>query len=313
MHQSRNDTVYGGLNDDKIWGEAGADILRGEDGNDIVYSGDGNDKVYGGAGNDTLYGDGGTDTIYGDAGNDILKGGTGISKLYGDAGIDTAYYDPSTSDIDAIGSYLSSSYIEAEKVYIYNKTTDDGMPTQTIIWNPDVNVESHDQYIGFGNGSKTINVGYTEGNPELVVVGAGGLKYHGPDFGGTSRVTGTAVKDEFYGGYGNDIFKGGAGNDDFYIKGGDDLLISEAGDADTFFFSPDTYGANATITGFNGAGIAGGDTIHISDDGLGTLPKSGMARHSSIRVSLSHLPETCLLNSTQMEIRFLNSPSMPSA
>ena len=258
-----DDQIWGGLGDDKMWGEAGADILRGEDGNDIVYSGDGNDKVYGAAGNDTLYGDGGTDTIYGDAGNDILKGGTGISKLYGGAGTDTAYYDPSRSDIDAIGSYLSSTYIEAEKIYIYNNTTDNGLATQTIISNPDVNWESHDQYISFGQGAKTISVGYTEGSPELVVIGSGGLLYYGPDFGGISRVTGTAVKDEFHGGYENDVLKGGAGNDDFYIVGGFDLLISETNDADRFYFRPDAYGTNATVTGFNGAGIAGGDRIYI--------------------------------------------------
>jgi Ca2+-binding RTX toxin-like protein len=258
-----NDTIWGGLGDDKLWGEAGNDILRGEDGADFIYSGDGNDTVYGGSGNDTLYGDGGTDTIYGDAGNDVLKGGTGISKLYGGDGIDTAHYDPSASDIDDIGNYLSGSYIEAETVYIYNKTTDNGKPTKTLIGNTDVNHEGHDQSVWFGGGGKAINVAYTEGNPDLVVVGAGGLSYHGPDHGGLSRVTGTAVNDEFYGGCGNDILKGGAGNDDFHIRGGEDLMISETNDADRFYFEPDVYGTSATVSGFNGAGASGGDTIHI--------------------------------------------------
>ena len=260
-----NDSIWGGLNDDQIWGEDGLDILRGEDGRDSVWGGNGNDTIYGGSGDDNLYGDAGTDKVYGEAGNDILKGGTGISYLYGGAGNDTAHYDPSTSDIDDIGNYLSGSYIDAETVYIYNKTTDNGKPTQTLIGNTDVNHEGHDQSIWFGSGGKAINVGYTEGNPDLIVVGAGGLKYHGPDFGGTSKVTGTAVKDEFHGGYGDDIFKGGAGNDDFHISCGNDLLISENNDADTFYFKPAGYGTNATITGFNGSGVAGGDTIHISD------------------------------------------------
>lgn len=262
-----NDSIWGGDGIDKIWGEAGNDTLRGEAHDDHIYAGDGDDLIYGGTGNDQLFGDGGTDKIYGDAGNDILKGGTGKAFLYGGDGYDTAHYDPSAADIDAIGSYLSGSYIEAEKIYIYNKTTDNGLPTKTIISNPDINTESHDQNIKFGTGSKTISVGYTEGNPELIVVGAGGLKYSGPDFGGTSRVTGTAVKDEFHGGYGNDILKGGAGNDDFYIKGGYDFLLSETNDADRFFFNPDIYGTDANVTGFNGAGAVGGDVLHINVGG----------------------------------------------
>jgi Ca2+-binding RTX toxin-like protein len=262
-----NDSIWGGLNDDQLWGDDGLDILRGDDGRDSLWGGNSNDTLYGGAGDDNLYGDAGTDKVYGEAGNDVLKGGTGISYLYGGAGNDTAHYDPSTSDIDDIGNYLSGSYIEAETVYIYNKTTDNGKPTQTVVWNPDVNHEAHDQYIGFSSGAKTIQVGYTEGNPDLVFVGAGGLKYHGPDYGGLSKVTGTAVKDEFHGGYGKDILKGGAGNDDFYISGGNDLMISETNDADTFHFKQPYPGTHATITGFNGAGTAGGDTIYFGNGG----------------------------------------------
>lgn len=268
--RSGNDTIHGGLGDDKIWGEAGNDILRGEDGSDYIYSGDGNDFVYGGNGNDTLYGDGGTDKIYGDAGNDIIKGGSGISYLYGGAGIDTLHYDPTTSDIDDVGNYLSSSYLSGETIYIYNKSTEAGLPTKTFIVNPDENTESADEHILFGTDAKAINVGFIEGNPDIVVVGSGGLKYYGPDLDSQiNSVTGTAVKDEFHGGYESEILKGGAGNDDFYIVGGNDLLISETNDSDRFYFNPNSYGTNTTVTGFNGAGVAGGDVIYVNDMGLG--------------------------------------------
>lgn len=276
-----NDTRTGTSLADQIYGYDGNDKLSGLAGNDSIYGGNGNDTVYGGIGDDSLFGDAGTDTIYGDAGNDILKGGSGISHLYGGAGTDTAYYDPSGSDIDAIGNYLSGSYIEAETVYIYNKTTDNGVPTKTLIYNPDVNVESHDQHVAFGTWDKKIEAAYTEGNPELVIVGDGGLDYHGPDYGGTSRVTGTAVRDEFHGGWGKDILKGGGGNDDFYITGGYDVIISETNDADQFFcqFSPADFGTSTTITGFNGAGAAGGDVLRISNADSGwdhlTITESG--------------------------------------
>jgi Ca2+-binding RTX toxin-like protein len=258
-----DDKVWGGLGDDQAWGEDGNDWLYGEDGKDWLWGGNGNDTIYGGIGDDSLYGDAGTDTIKGDAGNDTIKGGTGISYLYGGDGIDTLYYDPTTSDIDAVGNYLSPTYLEGEKVYIYNKSTDNGLPTQTFISNPDINVESHDNHLSFGSDKKWINVGYLEGNPEIVVIGDGGLYYSGPDWGRTSKITGTAVDDEFHGGYGNDIFKGLGGNDDFYINGGNDQIISETNDADRVFFYPSDYGTNATITGFNGAGVAGGDAIYL--------------------------------------------------
>lgn len=268
-----NDQVWGGLGDDKIWGEAGDDTLRGDDGADTVYGGDGNDLAYGGIGNDAMYGDGGTDRMYGEAGNDILKGGTGIAKLYGGDGIDTLHYAPTSSDIDDIGNYLSTSYLSGETVYIYNNSTDAGLPTKTFIVNPDVNTEGPDEYIQFGTDSRRVEAGYIEGNPDLVVVGSGGLVYVGPDFaGGTNKVTGTDVKDTFYGGYESEVLKGGPGDDTFHIDGGNDLLISEVNDADAFYFGPAYYGTNTTVTGFNGAGVSGGDTVYIQGGSLGYIP-----------------------------------------
>jgi hypothetical protein len=59
------------------------------------------------------------------------------------------------------------------------------------------------------------------------------------------------------------------GNDDFHIDGGYDLIISETNDADRFFFSPGSYGTSTTVTGFNGAGVASGDVLYVSNGGLG--------------------------------------------
>ncbi len=276
-----DDQIWGGLGDDKIWGEAGADILRGEDGNDVFYSGDGNDKVYGGVGNDTLYGDAGTDTIYGDAGNDILKGGSGISKLYGGDGNDQLFYDPTTGNIASIGQYLAGSVLEGnggtDTLNVFNKSTyTDGTtskPTLTAIW-VDENDIGHIRFMdpaSVQTGKLMSDAGTFNGIEKITVNGSGGasITNHGKydKYGPGITAVGTSGNDRFQSVYESDIFTGGAGNDQFRVGGGNDVVFSEPNDSDTFYFeswSVYTHG-KTTITGFNGAGVSGGDIIHLGD------------------------------------------------
>lgn len=269
-----NDTVYGGLGNDKIWGETGNDVLRGEDGDDFVYGGEGNDVVYGGIGNDTLYGDAGTDTVKGDAGNDTIKGGTGISYLYGGDGNDQLYYDPTTSNIASLKDYLSGSILDGDSGYdtlnIFNKATyTSGSTTKAAA--TEVIMSSQERsgiYFENPNNTSTINVGGFWDIEKITVTGAGRLEFYNVGSKGID-ITGTAVNDTFTSYTSSDTMRGGAGNDDFYSYGGRDTIISNTDDADRFYFSGNETGS-ATITGFNGAGVYGGDRIYFNPEWYGT-------------------------------------------
>jgi Ca2+-binding RTX toxin-like protein len=264
-----NDQVFGGLNNDKIWGEAGNDILRGEDGIDTIYAGDGNDLVYGGIGNDILYGDGGTDTIRGEAGNDILKGGSGLSYLLGGDGADTLYYDPSTSAINTIGSYLTDSVIDGgtgiDTAYLYNKTHTTGNPTELNLYIDDAGTGHILYEQADGAAQQAIDAGFVKGVEKIVAVGDGGFSFTNSLYaGGIQSVTGTAKADKFYDGFTNTTYNGGGGNDEFTVLGGFDKVISEKNDADRFYIEAETSG-KTTITGFTSGSTSVGDKLYIDE------------------------------------------------
>jgi hypothetical protein len=66
LHDSGNDTVYGG---------SGDDVIRGGHGDDSLVGGAGNDSIFGGTGNDTLVGS---------SGNDFLESGGALASDAGD-------------------------------------------------------------------------------------------------------------------------------------------------------------------------------------------------------------------------------------
>jgi Ca2+-binding RTX toxin-like protein len=276
-----NDVIKGGSGLDKIGGDAGEDLLWGDDGNDQVWGGIGNDVIYGGAGNDSLYGEAGTDTLKGEAGNDILKSGTGLAYLYGGAGNDTLTYDPTASNVKAVGNYLSTSLLNGDAgtdtLHLFNKTTYTSgtganateKASHTTLWFN----EKGTGYINFGAPisewqAPTIGVGTFKGIENLTVTGAGGLTVTPGYFGSTPvtlvSITGTAVADTFNSSSGNDTFKGAGGNDTFYLGGGTDTITSENNDADIFHFGS-WNGGTTTITGFNGVGTHVGDKIYVSE------------------------------------------------
>jgi Ca2+-binding RTX toxin-like protein len=271
-----NDTIWAGNGNDKVWGEDGDDLLRGEAGDDFIYSGNGNDTVYGGIGNDTLYGDGGTDKIYGDGGNDVIKGGTGISYLYGGDGSDQLFYDPTTDNIGKLGQYLSGSALDGgagtDTLNIFNNSTYTlGAATKasySAVW-VDQNGTGHIRFMpaeSTETGTGMVDAGTFTGIEKIVLTGSGGssITSHG-GYGTSLNAVGTSGVDHFQSLQGSDTFKGGAGNDEFRIGAGYDTVVSEANDSDVFYFEYDT--GVSTITGFNGAGVAGGDVIHLCEYG----------------------------------------------
>lgn len=95
-----NDILSGGDNSDTLDGGLGNDTLYGDSGDDTLYGGDGNDTLHGGNDNDALSGEEGDDTLYGNAGDDILDGGEGSDSLYGGEGDDTLVFDDNDTIID---------------------------------------------------------------------------------------------------------------------------------------------------------------------------------------------------------------------
>jgi Ca2+-binding RTX toxin-like protein len=264
-----NDTIKGGAGLDKIWGDLGNDTLYGDAGDDQMWGGDGNDVMYGGIGNDVMYGDAGTDTLKGEAGNDILKGGTGLSYLYGGDGNDQLFYDPTTSNLKAIGNYLSTSILNGDAgtdtLNLYNKATyTDGTVSKAA--HTSISYDDDKGLIRFDTNdySTSIDVGSFKGVEKLVVNGNGGLTFDSWNAKSPIEVTGTEVADTFYSGPGNDTFIGRGGNDTFYVGGGTDTIISGSNDADIFYFGGWGVGTT-TVTGFNNPGVHAGDKIYVNE------------------------------------------------
>ena len=254
-------------------GTTGADTIKGLGGNDTIYGNSGDDVILGGKGNDTLYGDAGTDTVKGEDGNDVIKGGSGKAFLYGGAGDDSVFYDPTTSEISAVGSYLSQTILKGEAgndtLNVYNSAkyyaSEHYGASMTDAWVGDNGVT----YLRFTNGNlsyddaKLIDVGTATGFETLKFSGSGGVNFQADLYGASpSKVEGTATADKFYGGYGNDTFTGGLGNDEFHMGGGNDTVISGSSDADSIYFSG-WGGGTTTVRGVNGAGQQAGDKLYF--------------------------------------------------
>ena len=80
-HSARLD-VTGGDNNIFVAAGKGSDTINLHDsGNDTVYGGSGNDVIRGGHGDSSLFGGAGNDSIYGGTGNDTLDGGSGNDYL----------------------------------------------------------------------------------------------------------------------------------------------------------------------------------------------------------------------------------------
>lgn len=253
-------------------GTTGADTIKGLGGNDTIYGNSGDDVILGGKGNDTLYGDAGTDTVKGEDGNDIVKGGSGKGFLYGGNGDDSVYYDPTTSNIKAVGSYMSGSILKGEagndtlNVYNNAKATVNGVESaaKTEAYVSD----NGSMYLYFTDKNASyesqISVGTASGFETVKFHGVGGVNFTADYYGSAPhKIEGTSAADTFNSYYGSDTFTGGLGNDTFNMGGGSDTVISGASDADIIYFGG--YGGTTTVKGFNGAGQQAGDKLYFEE------------------------------------------------
>lgn len=268
-------------------GTVDPDTIKGLGGNDVAFGNAGDDVILGGSGNDSLYGDAGTDTVKGEDGNDIVKGGTGKAFLYGGNGDDSVFYNPTTSNISAVGDYLSPTLLKGEAgndtLNVYNdaKVTVGGNEVASttgayIGWDGTVYLQFTDKNYG-----PLINVGTATDFESVKFNGAGGVNFFAEYYGaGPNNIEGTSANDTFQSYYGFDTFKGGAGNDVFHIGGFDDTVISNTNDADSvYFYGGWDDGGDSTVQGFNGAGQQAGDKLYFSsatlDDPDSQVTESG--------------------------------------
>jgi Ca2+-binding RTX toxin-like protein len=241
-----------------IVGTSGNNIINGTDGNDIILGLGGNDIVNGGAGDDDIEGGSGNDILNGGAGNDAISGGDGNDIIDGGAGDD----------------FFRGGLRGGAGNDIINGG--DGRDA--------IHGEDGNDIIDGGNGSDTILSG---GNGNDIVRGGAGNDTLDGDAGvdqlfggiGNDDLFGEDGNDLLYGEDGNDLVEGLDGNDQLFGGNGRDELIGDAGadrqtggageDEFTFFlgsFNPSSpFSAPDTVLDFEGAGVAGGDEIRLSE------------------------------------------------
>ena len=286
----RDDVLNGLAGNDIIRGLAGSDVLNGGSGRDDLRGGAGNDVLRGGAGRDSLYGGSGADRLFGGAGNDYLDGGTGADKLHGGDGNDILVWNTGPVELrdqfvpgpeldggagrDTLrvnsevlhyiddfeggwdGPFRGEVGILAEEgtlsLLVGNSTPEDA----PYIFAPVDGIERFEisslgRVVIETRGEQEID--YTvlaTRHDDFLVGGSGRQVLFGRN--GDDVIGGGDGDDELYGGAGKDWISGGAGVDWMVGGSGDDVFSD---------YLPDMLGE--TISRFEGAGRAGGDTLEL--------------------------------------------------
>lgn len=271
--------VLAGSGDDRITGAMGNDFLYGADGDDVLNGHCGDDTLDGGSGADILNGGWGNDRLIvragdranGSAGNDVFSiEEDGAVALDGGAGVDTIE-TANSAGRDISGVRLTGiERLAASEIWL--TATQLGGFRQVLGWSETATAGSAHLTAG---GTATVTLGaavtafglagsgeaetitfksaaaarifMTAGDGDDVITGAGG----GDDLageGGVDVLNGLGGDDRLTGGAGTDRLTGGAGADAFVFAAAEDSL-SEVADV---------------IAGFDGAGVAGGDVIDLS-------------------------------------------------
>jgi Ca2+-binding RTX toxin-like protein len=161
LHDSGNDTVYGGSGNDVIHGGKGDDSLVGGNGNDSIYGGTGNDTLVGGSGKDFLESGGalaagaGAHSHFADAGNDFP---TGHSTLAGGAGHDTLIGGAGNDTLVGVQGDVLKGGSGNDQLWLYHGASDANSTLQGGSGNDSFHIQSHsgnDTVLG-GGGSDTV-------------------------------------------------------------------------------------------------------------------------------------------------------------
>jgi len=124
-----NDWIYGRSGDDIIYGGNSVDYLYGEAGSDTLYGGSGNDSLYDNDGNNSMFGDVGEDTLNAEGGSNTLAGGADNDQLNISGGTNTISYNRGDG-FDKVNTYLSSTYIDGDKVLFGEGITPESLSIQ---------------------------------------------------------------------------------------------------------------------------------------------------------------------------------------
>jgi Ca2+-binding RTX toxin-like protein len=193
--------------------------------------------IIGKSADDTLNGTDKADDIAGLNGNDIIRGRLGNDQIDGGEGNDTIYGGPDNDTL--IGGPGNDS--------LYGGTHAD-----TLIG-------------GIGNDKLYADQGY-----DTLDGGAGDDELYGGN-DSVSMLGGTG-NDTLVAGQGGSTMSGGEGDDTMTGAIGSDYFTSEKDDADTFIITDDdgNFGYD-NISGFNGAGVEGGDVLRLEGIEKGTF------------------------------------------
>ena len=285
--------------------------------------------ILGEGGNDSLSGGAGRDVLRGGAGNDRLDGGFTGNDLFGDAGNDILIFDPQVEGL--VTRSFPVSYLEGgagrDTLRMVNETE---MEREGLILPgfTRLSVEAGEDIHGKPNGEVEggVSLGnvfigdtvdaWVAGIERFEVVSDGPVQFSG--FGniiGDNEImsglefVGSRSDDLIEGTPGPDRLEGKTGNDHFSSNGGD-RVISDIDDEDLISVDtgPSRYMSVADrviITGFNGAGAAGGDEIQLggpdtkltaTEDQAGTLiswvsASEGVTLSGSVHVDAFDLVE----------------------
>lgn len=290
------ETLLGDLNDTWL-GSSGADLVYGGDGNDLLQGGDGNDYLDGGGGNDRLLAGRGDDTVLGGAGNDAIYGGNGFQQLFGGSGDDLLQSGDRNSTLDggegsdilnlnlAKGASFVVSGGSGADLFQIGAASISRIGTVAFT---DFQAGTDAFTVDGVSASQVLNAGLSwtmlaSGGFEITLASGDLLRFDGArseDFwrtyglSGADTITGSAVGEAVFTGYGADVVWAGGGND--LIVLGDDADYAEGGDGDDILNGlrgNDTiYGGNGADTiqearGFNRLyGEAGDDVITAGSD-----------------------------------------------
>lgn len=218
-----------------VHGTAGRDVIAGTDGNDIIYAGDGpdlvcggpgadiihggprRDDIFGGNGNDEIFGGRAYDNLSGGAGNDILRGQRGADWLVGDSGHDFLLggrrHDVAflTGDGDLVLGGPSTSGFNGDAVS-YGAVVRWRRQTTTGV-NVDL-VRGTGHLIGHHRVDRLFGIEDIFGTPFADVL------------------RGDDLRNNFWGGRGNDIIRGRGGDDWMFAGPGNDQLYGGVGTDD---------------------------------------------------------------------------------
>jgi Ca2+-binding RTX toxin-like protein len=240
-HSARLD-VTGGDNNIFVAAGKGADTINLHDsGNDTVYGGSGNDVIRGGHGDSSLFGGAGNDSIFGGTGNDTLDGGTGNDYLVSGGALASGTGGRSP---DANGGGQQRVASADNQVFGKGHGKGDGDDHGRGHGNGQGSDHGDNHGGGQGHGDDH-GGGQGHGGP-------GGGQGSGNDVAGHSTLIGGAGNDTLVGVQG-DVMQGGAGNDQFWLSGGAsgaNSTLQGGGGNDTFHIQ--SHQGNDTIFGGDG-------------------------------------------------------------